>query len=205
MEFSASSIVMALFTGVVAGLASYFASYAKVKAEVRAATEDLKQTAANLAVTTRAVEVEKARVAADALLAAEQRKTLYALVSATQGLVHSMCWLSWDTAARKTLRLDLAKGYDAEAHKLLPEIFSQLALLKILDAELHARVYPYATQIAGLDVQFGEAIVLADFDLPGATSRLSELFQQAHDLQFEVNALFGGPPSPDAPKALHRD
>lgn len=194
MEFSGSGIVMALFTGVVAGLASYFSAYGKVKAEIRAATEDLKHTLANLAATTRVVELERARVAADAALASDRRKTLYALVSATQSLIHSMCWLSWDAAARNNVRPDLAKAYDAEAHKLLPEIFSQLAVLKILDEGLHARVYPFATELTRLDVEFGEAIVAAEIDVAGAAKRLRDLFQRAHDLQFDVNTLFGGPP-----------
>jgi hypothetical protein len=48
MTFSLESIVFAIFTGIIAELASYFGSYSKVKAEVRAATEDLRQTIENL-------------------------------------------------------------------------------------------------------------------------------------------------------------
>ncbi len=133
MEFSAASILLTLFTGAIAGLASYFGSYSKVKAEVRAATEDLRQTIRNLIETTRAVELEKARIAADASLASDQRKTVYALAVATQSLVHSMCWLSWDATTRGTVRVEITKLYDTEAHKLLPEIFGQLALLRLLE------------------------------------------------------------------------
>lgn len=192
MEFSASSIAFTLFTGLVAGLASYFGAYTKVKAEVRAATEDLKQTIQNLTATTRAVELEKAKIAADSALAADQRKAIYALATAAQTLIHSMCWLSWDAKTRKTVRPEMAKAYDLEAHKLLPEIFSQLALIKILDEVLHSTAYPYATQLALLDVKFGEAIVLSESDIEAATSLLLGLFDQSNELQHDIDTLFGG-------------
>ncbi len=86
----------------------------------------------------------------------------------------------------------MAKAYDLEAHKLLPEIFSQLALLKILDEGLHSRAYPYAIQLASLDVQFGEAIVLSDSDVGAATSQLLGLFEKSNELQFDIDPLFGG-------------
>jgi hypothetical protein len=90
MEFSASSIILAIFTGLISGLASYFGAYTKVKAELRAATEDLEQTIQNLVRVTRAAELEKAKIASDSAIALDQRRTLYALVSATQSMTHSI-------------------------------------------------------------------------------------------------------------------
>ena len=80
--------------------------------------------AANLAETTHTVETAKARVAADALLESDKRKTVYALAIATQSLIHSMCWLAWDASTRHEVRKTAADLYNAEAHKLLPELFS---------------------------------------------------------------------------------
>lgn len=192
MAFSAESILLALFTGVIAALASYFGAYSKVKAEVRAATEDLRQTVENLRATTRAVELEKSKIATDSALAAEQRKAIYALATAMQMLTHSMCWLSWDVKTRNTVRPDVAKAYDSEAHKILPEVFSQLALLRILDVELHSRAYPYASQLAALDVKFGEAIVVADRDVDAAIPLFESLFVRTNELQYDIDSLFGG-------------
>jgi hypothetical protein len=59
MQFSPESIIMALFAGVIGALASYFAYYAKSKAELRAATEDLKTSISNQIELTRAIENEK--------------------------------------------------------------------------------------------------------------------------------------------------
>jgi hypothetical protein len=192
MEFSAQSILMVLFTGAITGLASYFGAYTKVKAEVRAATEDLKQTIRNLAETTRAVEIEKARVGAMTSRDTDKRKAIYSLAVATESLIHSMCWLSWDAKTRRSVRQELTRMYDAEAHKLLPEIFSQLALLHILDEELHANAYPFAWRLAGLDVKFGEAIVIADTDNAAGTERLTRLFGESIALQLDIDSLFGG-------------
>jgi hypothetical protein len=192
MEFSAGSILLAIFTGVVAGLSSYFFSYSKVKAEVRAATEELRQTIQNLVETTRAVEIEKARVASDAALASDWRKAVYALAVAAQSLVHSMCWLSWDAKSRGTVRAEMSKLYDAEAHKLLPEMFGQLAVLRLLDHDLHSRAYPYVSKLTALDVAFGEAIVLAEQDDAEAVQAFRILHTDSYELQIEIDSLFGG-------------
>lgn len=192
MEFSSNSIFLALFTGVIAGLTSYFTSYSKVKAEVRAATEDLRQTIQNLAETTRAVEIEKARVASDAALASDWRKSVYALAVSAQSLAHSMCWLSWDAKSRGTVRPDISKLYDTEAHKLLPEMFGQLAVLRLLDKELHARAYPYASKLTALDARFGKAIVLAETNEAEAVQVFRELHADSYKVQMEIDTLFGG-------------
>jgi hypothetical protein len=192
MEFTVSSILLALFSGVVAGIACYFASYAKVRGELRAATEDMRQSLANLALTTRTVETEKARIAADALLESDKRKTVYALAIATQSLIHSMCWLAWDASTRREVRKTASDLYNAEAHKLLPELFSQLAVLRLIDPELHGRAFKQATELVLLDGKFGEAIVLSETDSLGAARRLSTLYDTANEMQFRITGLFDG-------------
>lgn len=191
MEFTATSILMALFTGVVAGISSYFASYGKVKAEVRAATEDLRQTIEILRETTRAAEVEKARIMVEATLASDLRKSVYALASASQSLVHSMCWISWDARARHVVRADLSRMYDAEVHKLMPEIFGQMAVIRLLDSNLHARAYSFVEKLTRLDVDFGNAIVLSETDVAAATERLKELHEFALELGEDAERVFG--------------
>jgi hypothetical protein len=109
-----------------------------------------------------------------------------------QTLTHSMCWLSWDAKTRNTVRQIAAQSYDSEAHKILPEIFSQLALLRLLDPELHSRAYPYASRLGALDVKFGEAIVKADNDVDAAVPLFQTLFVWTNELQYEVDSLFGG-------------
>jgi hypothetical protein len=182
----------ALFTGIVAGLAAYVASYSKMRGELRAATEDLEQTIRNQTATIRATELEKAKVEAVAAMAADQRKAIYALAFACQSLAHSMCWLSWDTANRGRIREELVCMYDAEVHRLLPEIFGQLAVLKLLDPDLHARAYEYASKLAALDVQFALAAIDGEKASRAGVERFKLLAAETRDLQVEIDALFGG-------------
>ena len=191
MDFTASSILFTVFTGLVAGFGSYFGAYAKMKGEVRAATEELRQTLENLRATTRTVELEKARIAADSALESDRRKAIYALATATQSLLHSMCWLSWDAAARNLVRADLAKMYDSEAHKLLPEMFGQLAVLKLLDPPLHEKTSAYVAKLVKLDVRFGEAIVASERDDAGAARALTDLHAASLQLVPEAASVFG--------------
>lgn len=232
MDFTAGSIALTIFTGVVAGFASYFAAYMKGKAEVRAATEDLQRTIDNLrqstqvvelvkanaaadAVylkvktevnaatevlqrtidnlrqTTQAVELEKAKIAAEATLASDQRKAVYALASTTQSLIHSMCWLSWDTKARKTVRVELAKMYDTEAHKLIPELFGQMAVIQLLDRPLYKRATHFITNIVRLDVKFGEAIIASEVQMAVGADQLAKLYDSASALFSEAESVFG--------------
>lgn len=191
MEFTAQSIIMTVFTGIVAGLSGYFGAYAKVKAEVRAATEGLRQTIENLRETTRAVEDEKARIMVESALESDLRKAVYALATATQSLVHSMCWLSWDAQVRHIVRADLSRMYDAEAHTLIPQIFGQMAVIKLLDSSLHARAYPFVEKLLGLDVAYGHAIALAESDVAAGTARLVELHGSALALGREAEQVIG--------------
>jgi hypothetical protein len=172
MSFTPESILFSLFTAVVAGLGSYFGYYVKARAELRAATEDLKQHVANQAELTRAIESEKLRVATEGAVGAEARQCIYALVAAVQSLLHSMCWLAWDATHRKTVRKALAELYDSEAHKLQPEILARQALLLRLDGPLYARLQHSIKELFLLDVRFGEAIVLSERVIPPEIKRL---------------------------------
>src|SRR5882724_1287754 len=122
MTFTFDSILLSLFTALVAGLGSYFGFYVKGKAELRAATEDLKEYIANQVALTKAIEGEKLEVATRGAVASETRTCIYSIVAAIQSLAHSMCWLGWDAGQRKTLRKTLAEQDDTEAHKVQPEI-----------------------------------------------------------------------------------
>ena len=152
----------------------------------------MRQSLANLTMSTRTVETEKARVAADALLESDKRKTVYALAIATQSLIHSMCWLAWDASTRRKVRETASELYNAEARALLPEVFSQLAVLRLADPALHAQAFRQATELVLLDASFGAAIVLSETDNPAAARRLSTLYDTANELQFRITGLFDG-------------
>jgi len=193
MEFTPESILLSLFTSLVTGVGSYFAVYVKGKAELRAATEGLKRYIANQAELTRAVETEKLKISTEGAIGTEARKCLYSLVAAVQSLLHSMCWLGWDTLQRSTTRAALMELYDAEAHKLQPEILAQQALLMRLDPPLYLRSRECIAELFRLDVGFGEAIVLSETDQHAAVESLTRLYYQALSLKEDVDTAFRGP------------
>jgi len=184
-------IASILLAAIAAGVGSYAGAYMKVKAEVRAATEGLRQTIENLRETTQAVESEKARIMIDSTMGAELRKAVYALATAVHALMHAMCWLSWDTQARRVVRRDLSQAYDAEAHKLIPEIFGQMAVIQLLDPQLHAHALPFVEKLVQLDVDYGNAIVLAERDADTSVMRLAELLDLSAALVKESDHVFG--------------
>lgn len=192
MTFTVESILLSLFTALVAGLGSYFGYYVKARAELRAATEDLKQHIVNQAEVTRAVEREKLKIATEGAVGSEARKCIYSLVSAIQSHLHSMCWLAWDATQRNTVRDELAKLYDLDAHRLQPEILAQQALLSRLDNLLYQRTQKCIEKLFDLDVRFGKTIVLSETMMPPAVTALRELLSQSYDLKSEVDSAFNG-------------
>jgi len=190
MVFTAESILLSLFTALIAGIGSYFGYYVKARAELKAATEDLKQHIANQAEATRTIECEKLSVATEGTMGAEARQCIYSLVSALQCLLHSMCWIGWDTAFRRTVRADLAKLYDSDAHRLLPEISARQAVLSRLDSQLLLNTDSYIRKLFQHDVCIGEAIVLSETDMPAAVAAMADLFEQSSDLKIEIDNAF---------------
>ena len=186
MEFTASAIVGAIFSGLVAGLVGYFASYTKVKAELRATTEDLKISIKNLRATTSAVESEKARVAQASALTGDCIKAVYGWIVASQSLLHSMCWLCADCKVRKTVRTEIAKLYDDEAHKLLPEIIAQSVLIKLLNPHLYEKTAPHLDALFKLDFSIGEALAEASLAPEEAAQALSDLHGKAGALTWHM-------------------
>jgi hypothetical protein len=179
MEFAPESILMGLFTGIVGGLIGYLGSYANAKGQVRAATEDLRQTTANLRQTTHAIEAVKARITADSTLESDLRKAVYELATASHSLVHSMCWLSWSAQARGFTRADLSQQYDAEAHKLIPEILGRMAVIKLIDDSLYEGAFEFVEEMQVVDVRYGNAVVLSETDPSAGTVGLAQLHGEA--------------------------
>lgn len=189
--YTEQSLIWTMISGIIAGLGGYLGSYIKVKAEVRAATDSLRQTIENLRETTRTVEIEKARILAESTLESDLRKAVYGLAATTQSLLHSMCWLSWSAQVRHLVKPDLSTLYDAEAHKLVPEIFGQMAVIKLLNKDLHARATPFVQRILALDVDYGNAIVIAETDGAAGTARFVELHDVALGLSREAEQVLG--------------
>ena len=190
MKFDAESILLSLFTGVVAGISAYIAAYMKSKGELKAATEGLARFIENQVKLTRALEYEKLEIATQGAIASETRKCVYSLVVACQGLLHSMCWVAWNVKAQSQVRSDLLKSYDEEAHKLLPEIAAQQTVLAHLDHTLYISSQECINEICSLDVAFGDAAILAERDSAAAVLQFKQLYLEQDRLSNQLSTTF---------------
>jgi hypothetical protein len=152
-------IVGALISTVFGVLAGWIGAYLKVKAENFATKEEFDQALGRLAASTRTVGEENARIARDTALAAELREAVRQFAVAAGALIHSMCWLTWDCIYRKRVDAKMVGGYDEEAHRQLPIIMAQLAVIAMLSRDAHAKLSPFADEIIALDARVGAAMV----------------------------------------------
>jgi hypothetical protein len=86
----------------------------------------------------------------------------------------------------------MVAAYDGEVHKCLPEIFAQLAVLRLFDADLHARAYESISRLSTLDAQVGMALLKAETDNAAAIDEMSNVHEQSLLLYREIDFLFGG-------------
>ena len=103
-----------------------------------------------------------------------------------------MCWLAWDATQQGTVREELAKLYELDAHRLQPEILAQQALLSRLDNLLYLRTQKCIAKLFTLDMRFGETIALSETMMPPAVTAMRELLSQSSDLKSEVDSAFSG-------------
>jgi hypothetical protein len=192
LQFTPSYILLTLFFGILTALIGFLAAYAKSKGERRAAREHVEETIREQAQAAAAIELEKAKVGAQALHEADRRKCIFALATVSQSFLHSMCWCAWTFRRRPSLRHKATERYDEEAHQLTPQVMGQLALLQLLDQTFHDLASPLMQEIFALDVEFGEAIVTSETDADKAVQMFDRLNDDSYILLDRVSRLFGG-------------
>ena len=129
-------------------LSGWLGAYLKVKGENLATKEDFQEMLRRVEDNTRAVEAAKASVAREVSLDTELREAVRQFTAAAGALVHSMCWLTWDCIYRKRVDAKMVGGYDEEAHRQLPIIMAQLAVIAMLSRDAHAKLSPFADECA---------------------------------------------------------
>lgn len=179
------SVVLAL---AVSGITAFLVTYAKTSGKNYATKEDIHNELARLF----ASEKIKKEVELRRALAEEQRQALQKLISASASLLHSMCWLTWRTKVRGRQDSAAASTYDAEAHRLLPEISTHLALVASYDVKLHDQIGALIDQIFWLDGAIGDSIVECESDHPKGVSRLVMLHDQTTTLERDFRVRLRG-------------
>jgi hypothetical protein len=77
----------------------------------------------------------------------------------------------------------MAKGYDLEAHKLSPQIVSQLAVIAMLDHRVHEKLAPVADRIFRLDAAVGNAVIETERDSMSGLEMLTAIHHEAYEFE----------------------
>jgi hypothetical protein len=192
MTFTLESIALTLFAGLIAALGAFLGAYVKPKAELRAATEDLKQYIANQVALTAAIEGEKLQKTISGAVASESRQCIYSLVRSAHALAHSICWLQWDVTQRRAIDRKLADQYNEEAHKAIPELLAQQQILSRLDSDTYHRSSAAVDSLIALDARIGELILKSEGDQLEASRQMEALFDEVQSTGAKLQNAFLG-------------
>jgi len=180
---AAFSLLLAAATGAIGLLSGWVGAYLKVKGEKYATREEFLETLRQVEQNTRTVEEVKAKITTGVAVGKELRDAVRAFTEALGALTHSMCWLTWDCKERNRLNVEMAKSYDAEVHRVSPQIVGQLALIAMLDKAVADKLAPLATEVFALDAQIGTAVVQAEKDEATGVEALRQLHADANDFE----------------------
>ena len=180
---AAASLLLAAATGAIGLLSGWAGAYLKVKGENYATREEFLDTLRQVEQNTRTVEEVKAQITTGIAVGKELRDAVRAFTEGVGALAHSMCWLTWDCKERNRLDAEMAKNYDAEVHRVCPQIIGQLALIAMLDKVVAEKLAPLATDVFTLDAQVGNAVVLAETDHAKGLAALRQLHGHAGNFE----------------------
>lgn len=173
----------------------YLAAYLKIKAEHLATKEDFQETLRQVRQNTTTVEEVKAAIETETTLKSELRQAVKEFTVGAGGMLHSICWLTWDCKMRKRLNDEMVRSYDIEAHKLSPQIVSQLAVIAMLNPEVHEKLGPLADRIFRLDAAVGNAVIETERDSASGLKLLTTIHHEASEFERsfrnQVIDLFG--------------
>lgn len=165
--------------GLVAG---WLGAYVKVNGENLATKEDFREALLRVEQNTSVIEDIKASVARRSTLDSELREAVRQFTIAAGGLLHSLCWLTWDCTTRNRLDSEMTSRYDTEAHLLLPQIMAQLAVVAMLDRQVHDKLLPLSQDIYSIDAKVGNAVALTETDLERGLQQLRIYHVEGNEL-----------------------
>lgn len=180
-----TSIIAAL----VGLLSGWVAAYLKVKGENLATKEDFAEALKRLEENTKAVESVRFEISRRTNIDTELRASVKQATTAIGALVHSICWLTWDCVERKRLDREMVKRYDDEAHRLMPEVIGQLAVIAMLRSEIHGRLAPLADEVIELDAEVGHGVVRGEQDLQDGLKELGRCHERGMALERRVRTV----------------
>jgi hypothetical protein len=104
--------------------------------------------------------------------------------------LHSMCWLTW-LAVNRGDRLTQANldAYDAEIHKLLPEVLGYMSTVAALDSEAYEQLVPHVNELFALDGRIGQAGLHLDRDREKSIRQLADCYEPMTDFEHRLPRL----------------
>jgi tetrahydromethanopterin S-methyltransferase subunit G len=183
------AILTSLVAAVTGLLSGWVAAYLKVKGENLATKEDFANALERLEENTKAVERIRSEITRRASIDTELRTSVKQATTAIGALVHSICWLTWDCIQRKRLDREMVKRYDDEAHRLMPEIIGQLAVIAMLQSAIHTRLSPLADDVIELDARVGDGVISGEQDLQTGLRELHRCHERGMELERRVRAV----------------
>ena len=130
-----TNVVGLAVTALVALVAGALGAYVNARMVGYATQHDFSQALLRLEENTRAVGEINATIARRSTLDSELREAVREFAVAAGGMIHGMCWLTWDCVEREKVNPALVSGYDKEAHTLLPAMVAQLAVIAMLNPD----------------------------------------------------------------------
>ena len=176
-------VIPAVIAAIFGALTGWVGAYLRVKAENFATKQEFDEALLRLAENTRTVGEENAKIARRASLDAELRAAVREFTLAAGGAVHSMAWLTWDCVRRERVDAAMVTTYDAEMHRLFPTIIAQLAVIGMLDREVHGRLSSFGDEAVELDSRLSSAIVDEEHDPGSRGDELRRCHEAASDLE----------------------
>lgn len=176
-------IIPAVIAAVFGAMTGWISAYLRVKAENFATKQEFEDALHRLAENTRIVGEENARIARRAALDSELREAVRQFSVAAGASIHSMAWLMWDCVQRMRMNKEMVMAYDQEAHRLFPAIVSQLAVIAMLDRDVHDRLSPFADEIFHVDLGLSNAIVAEEQNPGSQAEAFRASYRAATDLE----------------------
>jgi hypothetical protein len=185
-QLNVVQLVIGALVGLVAG---WVGAYAKVRGENLATRHDFEEVHARSVRNTNAIANVQAMVARSQVLDAELREAVRQLTVAVSSVLHSMCWLTWDSKARRRIDPEMVRRYDAELHDLSPKIIGQLAVIAALSPNTHMKLDPFVSRVFRHDAQIGDTIVSGEAEPTRVIPALEEAWRTGIELEEEFRAL----------------
>jgi hypothetical protein len=133
------------------------------------------------------LELGKWRRARDDIKMSDLRSGLQQLIFTASLAAHSMCWLTW-LADSDPVRVtkDRLDQYDAEMHKLLPQLLGNLAFVASIRPATYGRFKELIDDIFIADGKIATAAIKIIPGVPGTASQLATLLPASQALEKKI-------------------